>query len=139
MKIIGPVRLGKDADLRYTPGGDAVASFSAAFNYGKPDSEGNRPSQWIEFSLWGKRAETLQKYLLKGKQFVVYARDPYIHTYEKKDGGTGFTLKATIDDIDFIGKRDELEQERRIEPEPTKQKLEPVSGGVDEFHDDIHF
>ena len=65
--ITGAFRLGRDAELRYTPGkNEPVINLALAFNWGQKGEDGNRPSQWIEASLWGKRAEALAPYLLKG-------------------------------------------------------------------------
>jgi single-strand DNA-binding protein len=62
MKLIGICRLGRDAETRYTSTGEAVCGFSAAFDYGRKEG-GRRPSQWVEFTLWGKRAEALAEQL----------------------------------------------------------------------------
>jgi single-strand DNA-binding protein len=134
MKIIGLIRVGKDSVLKYTPSGDAVLNFSGAYSYGKLN---NKQTQWIEYSLFGKRAESLQQYIVAGKQLLVYASDLHASTYDKKDGSTGVSIKARVDDIEFVGKRDESEQGKRTEP--SQQTLETVSGGVDEFRDDIPF
>lgn len=56
MILTGLARLGADADLRYTQGGEPVATLRLAFNYGQKDSSGSKPTQWIEASLFGKRA-----------------------------------------------------------------------------------
>ena len=55
----GLARIGRDVELRFLPQGDAVANISLAFTYGRKDSEGKRPTQWVEASIWSKRAEAL--------------------------------------------------------------------------------
>ena len=59
MQMIGLARLGRDAELRTTQSGEKVASLSLAFNWGMKGQDGNRPTQWVDGSLWGKRAEVL--------------------------------------------------------------------------------
>lgn len=58
--------LGKDAEIRYLPNGDPVASFSIADSQGKDKS-----SLWWNCSIFGKRAESLAPYLLKGQTVTV--------------------------------------------------------------------
>ena len=61
-------RLGRDAELRHTQGGDAVCSFSVAVDVRKGrDKETN----WWRVSLWGKRGEALAPYLRKGSSVTV--------------------------------------------------------------------
>jgi single-strand DNA-binding protein len=63
--------IGRDAELRRTGDGDPVAGFPVGVSNGK-DKDGNwRDSTWFDCSLWGKRAEALAPYLLKGGKVVV--------------------------------------------------------------------
>ena len=55
--LAGVFRIGRDAEVRHTAKGDSVANLSLAYNYGQKGSDGKRPSQWIDGSLWGKRAD----------------------------------------------------------------------------------
>ena len=64
--MIGLARLGRDAEIRTTSQGDSVATLALAFSYGRKGSDGNRPTQWVDAALWGKRAEALAPYLTKG-------------------------------------------------------------------------
>ena len=59
-------QLGKDAEQRFLPNGDAVASFSVADSQGK-----DKPTIWWNCSLFGKRAEALTQYLTKGQAVTV--------------------------------------------------------------------
>ena len=75
MKAFGLARIGRDAEIRHTAGGDAVASLSLAFTYGRKGEDGKRPTQWVDASLWGKRAEALAQYLTKGSLVAVTPED----------------------------------------------------------------
>jgi len=110
------MRLGKDATIRYTPGGDAVANLSLAYNYGKKDGEGKRPSQWVSATLWGERATKLAQYLLKGQQLCVTLDDIHVETYERREGGTGVNLKARVVSLEFAGSKPAGEEK----PGPAK-------------------
>lgn len=66
--------IGRDAEVRHTHSGDPVAGFSVAVDNGK-DSNGNRRDPtWYDASLWGKRAEALAPYLLKGGKITLTGR-----------------------------------------------------------------
>lgn len=110
-QIAGVFRIGRDTEVRFTQGGDPVASLSLAFNYGRKDQDGKRPSQWIDASLWGKRAESLAQYLTKGSQIYAVLSDPHIETYQGKNG-EGHKLAATVLEIELIGGRREDAQQQ---------------------------
>ena len=75
-RVILVGNLGRDAELRYTPGGAAVATLSLATTEVFKDKEGQRKEQteWHRIVVWGKTAETLNEYLTKGKQIYVEGR-----------------------------------------------------------------
>ena len=75
-KVILVGNLGRDAELRYTPGGAAVAIFSIATTEMWNDKSGQRQerTEWHNIDLWGKQAESLSDYLQKGKQVFVEGR-----------------------------------------------------------------
>jgi hypothetical protein len=73
--IIG--NLGRDCELRYTAGGTAVATINVATTESWTDkSTGERKEQteWHRCVLWGKTAESLQEFLVKGKQIYLEGR-----------------------------------------------------------------
>jgi single-strand DNA-binding protein len=75
-KVILVGNLGRDAELRYTPGGAAVATLNLATTEVWNDKSGQRQekTEWHRCVLWGKQAESLQEYLTKGKQIYVEGR-----------------------------------------------------------------
>jgi len=75
-KVILVGNLGRDVELRYTPGGSAVATLNLATTEVWNDKGGQRQerTEWHRVSLWGKQAESLREYLLKGKQIYVEGR-----------------------------------------------------------------
>jgi single-strand DNA-binding protein len=68
--------LGRDAEMRFTAGGAAVANFSLATTDKWTDKDGQKQerTEWHRVVLWGKTAEALQEYLTKGKQIYVEGR-----------------------------------------------------------------
>lgn len=95
-------QLGKDAEQRFLPNGDAVASFSVADSQGK-----DKPTIWWNCSLFGKRAEALTQYLTKG-QAVTVSGNVTQREYMDKDGNKRTAMDVRVNDIALQGgKRDE--------------------------------
>ena len=89
--------VGKDAELRRTNNGDAVLGFSVAIDMGKDKSGNKRDSVWVKCSLWGKRAESLERYITKGSKLVLSGR-PGVDVYEGKG-----SLTISVNDLTFMG------------------------------------
>ena len=77
--------LTRDPELRYTPDGTPVASFTIAVNRPFTTRQGEREADFIPIVVWRKRAETCSEYLAKGSQVAVDGR-LQIRSYEDKDG-----------------------------------------------------
>ena len=75
-KVILVGNLGRDAELRYTPGGAAVATLNLATTevWNDRNNQRQEKTEWHRVVLWGKQAESLQEYLTKGKQIYVEGR-----------------------------------------------------------------
>ena len=138
MKANGLARIGRDVELRHTPNGEAVANLSLAFTYGKRGADGKRPTQWVEAALWGKRAESLAPYLLKGQQVVAYLEDVSIQTFRKQDGTDGVKLAARVGDLELIAGQGEGQQQA---PAPTRAPApRPAApSGFDDMDSEIPF
>lgn len=125
MKTIGLARLGRDAEIRYTPGGDPVCNLSLAVNYGMKGEDGNRPTQWIDASLWGKQAEALVQYLVKGSVHCFALSDVHIEPFTRGDGSAGTKLAARVDSVE-LGPRKDAAQDGSA-PAPARQAA-PAGG-----------
>lgn len=119
MQMIGLARLGRDAEIRYTHDGEPVASLSLAFEHGRRGTDGKRPTQWVDATLWGKRAESLAPYLLKGGAVVVTLDDPHIEEFQKRDGSTGTKLVGKVTALELAGKPAQAEEAPRPAPAPA--------------------
>ena len=100
--ISGVFRIGRDAEVRTAGTGDAVCSLSLAYDYGRKGEDGKRPTQWLDASLWGKRATTLAQYLVKGQLIYAVINDPHIEEYKKKEGGNGVKMAGSVGEIELI-------------------------------------
>jgi single-strand DNA-binding protein len=99
-KVILVGNLGRDAELRYTPGGAAVATLNMATTEVWNDKAGQKQekTEWHRVVLWGKSAETLSEYLTKGKQIYVEGR-LQTRQWDDKDGNKRYTTEIRGDRI----------------------------------------
>jgi single-strand DNA-binding protein len=103
-KVILVGNLGRDAELRYTPGGAAVATINMATTEVWNDKAGQRQekTEWHRVVLWGKTAESLNEYLTKGKQIYVEGR-LQTRQWDDKDGNKRYTTEIRGDRIVLLG------------------------------------
>src|SRR4030081_893000 len=103
-KVILVGNLGRDAELRYTPAGAAVATLNMATTEVWNDKAGQRQekTEWHRTVLWGKQAESLQEYLTKGKQIYVEGR-LQTRQWDDKDGNKKYTTEVKADRITLLG------------------------------------
>jgi single-strand DNA-binding protein len=87
-RVILVGRLGKDPEIKYTPSGMAMASFSLATDENRKDSDGKWQSQteWHNLILWGKEAERAGEYLKKGRLIYIEGR-LQTRSWEDAQGG----------------------------------------------------
>ena len=103
-KVILVGNLGRDAELRYTPGGAAVATINMATTEVWNDKAGQRQekTEWHRVVLWGKTAESLTEYLTKGKQIYVEGR-LQTRQWDDKDGNKRYTTEIRGDRVVLLG------------------------------------
>lgn len=103
-KVLLVGNLGRDAELRYTPGGAAVATLNLATTDTWNDKGGQRheKTEWHRLILWGKPAEALQEYLTKGKQIFVEGR-LQTRQWDDKDGNKRYTTEVRVDRVVLLG------------------------------------
>lgn len=109
-------QLGKDAEQRFLPNGDAVASFSVADSQGK-----DKPTIWWNCSLFGKRAESLAQYLTKG-QAVTVAGNVTQREYTDKDGNKRTAMDVRVNDIALQGGKREQQAEPQRQSAPAQRQ-----------------
>ena len=105
-KVILVGNLGRDAEVRHTSGGTAVATLSLATTDIWTDKGGQRQekTEWHRVVLWGKTAETLQEYLLKGRQIYVEGR-LQTRQWDDRDGNKRYTTETRADRVVLLGGR----------------------------------
>src|SRR6476619_3157730 len=105
-KIILIGNLGRDPELRYTPQGIAVCSFSMATNEKRRDKSGELQdlTTWFKVTLWRQQAENAAKYLTKGSPVYIEGR-LRIEEWTDRDNNNRYTLDVQATDMQFIGSR----------------------------------
>jgi len=96
--------LTKDPELRYTPNGKAVVSFSIATTrrYRGADEEFQEETTFIDCEGWGKLAETIAQYLTKGQPIFVEGRLK-LDQWESPEGNRRSRLKVVVERFQFVG------------------------------------
>jgi single-strand DNA-binding protein len=104
-KVILVGNLGRDAELRYTPGGAPVATLNLATTEvwnDKTSGQKQEKTEWHRIVLWGKSAESLSEYLTKGKQIYVEGR-LQTRKWQDKDGNDKYSTEIRSDRIVLLG------------------------------------
>ncbi|CAM3283594.1 single-stranded DNA-binding protein [Corallococcus sp. ZKHCc1 1396] len=106
-KVILIGNLGADPEVRFTPGGQAVANFRIATSESWNDKNGQKQerTEWHRIVVWGKLAELCGEYLKKGRQCFVEGR---LQTREwmDKENKKNYTTEVVATSVTFLGGRD---------------------------------
>ena len=95
--------LTRDPQLRYTPNQMAVCEFGLAVNRRSRSASGEQREEvcFVDITAWGKQAETLSKYVTKGRQIFVEGRLT-LDRWEAQDGQKRSKLKVTLEGFQFL-------------------------------------
>jgi single-strand DNA-binding protein len=129
-KVILLGRLGRDPELRYTQGGQAVANFTIATNESWTNRDGERQerTEWHRIVAWGKQAEFCGNFLSKGRQVYIEGR---IQTreWEDKEGEKRRTTEIIAQTIQGLGGRGEGSSEAGPDDQGSGSSGPSTSGG----------
>lgn len=95
-KVILIGNLGNDPEVKVTPSGKSVTTFSLATQYGK-----DSPTQWHKIEAWEKTGELVAKFLTKGSKAAVEGRLNY--TSSEKDGEKRYFIAIVAERVEFLG------------------------------------
>jgi len=135
-------RLTRDAEMKYLSNGTAVCKFSLAVGkkYKKEDHQVEETS-FVDCTLFGKKAEALNQYLVKGKQIAVEGelkQDRW-----EQDGQNRSKIGVTVNNVQLLGGGTQSDSKpqhsARNDSEPTAFPEEKVENGVFQYDDDIPF
>ncbi len=133
-KVILIGNLGSDPELKYTPNGTAVATFSIATNERWKDKEGNFKdhTEWHRIVAWRKLAEIVGEYLKKGSQVYVEGR-LRTRTWEDQNGMKRTSTEIVADSMQMLGRRE------GVAPSDIAEPPAPGNGDMTANDDDLPF
>ena len=126
--IVG--NIGKSPDIKYTPQGKAVCSFSVAVTEGIDKEH----TEWFSVETWEKTAEAVAKFCDKGNQVLVEGRMK-TRKWTDKDGGTRYSTDLKASRVEFLGSRSDASGQTntnagtRRESAPRSQHGSGTGGG----------
>jgi single-strand DNA-binding protein len=108
-QIILVGNLGNDPEMRYTPNGVPVTSFSLAVSkrWTSQDGQKQEKTTWYRINAWRKEAELASQYLTKGRQVMVVGELDEARMFTGRDGQVHVSLEVTAHTIRFLGGRGE--------------------------------
>jgi single-strand DNA-binding protein len=122
--------LGKDAEVKFMPNGDPVASFSVADSQGK-----DKPTIWWNCQLFGKRASSLAPYLLKGGAVTV-SGNVSEREWMDKEGQKRKSMDIRVSDVALQGGR---KDEAPRAAAPAQRTAAPAKSNFDQDDSDVPF
>lgn len=143
-KVILIGNLGRDPEVRTTPNGQTVASFTLATSRRWKDKEGQRQEQteWHNIVVWGRQAETAGQYLTKGKQVFVEGRLQTRSWEDRTSGEKRYKTEVVCENFQMLGGRGDSGGASRGGEQAHAEPEDPHfqgggGGGMDD--DDIPF
>ncbi|MEW6446937.1 MAG: single-stranded DNA-binding protein [Bacillota bacterium] len=133
-------RLVRDPELRYTPSGTAVASFTVAVDRIFSGRQGERQTDFIDIVVWQKQAEVCHRNLAKGRLVAIEGR-LQIRSYDDSQGIRRKAAEVVADSVRFLDRPREGERPPGAEPvgKADEPFQEPFGEAVDFSDDDIPF
>jgi len=133
-------RLTKDPELRYTPNGVAVTTFTLAVERNYTNQQGQREADFINIVTWRNLAETVANYLKKGRLIAVEGRIQ-IRNYENNEGKRVYVTEVVADNVRFLeSKNSQSQREQRNSDNDQKQDPFVDDGSpIDISDDDLPF
>lgn len=135
VNLIG--RLTRDAELKYTNSGMAVCKLSIAVNRSKKNGDAwEDEANFFDATLWGKIAESLSQYLVKGKQIAVHGE--LRQERWEQDGQNRSKVGININNIQLLGSDSKKNKSKSDNDKPIPERENKHSYN-DDFEDDIPF
>lgn len=132
--------LGRDPEVKYTPGGTAVCDLSLAINRSWFDKNSNSRKDevcWVPVTLFGRQAEVASEYLKKGREVLIEGRLKMDEWDDKETGKKMQRLKVIAENMTMLGKKDgEGVQDNRS---PADSFYDKPEGGSGFDQDDVPF
>lgn len=129
--IIG--HLGRDPEMRYTPSGRPVTTFTIAVSrsWNTADGERRTETEWFNIVAWGNLAEICKQYLYKGQQVYIDGR-LQTRRWEDKEGQKHTSVEVVANEMMMLGDRRDSSSQTQESAEQTDDVATPMAD-EDEF------
>jgi single-strand DNA-binding protein len=121
IQLIG--NLGKDPELRFTPSGSPVTTFSVACNRKyTQDGQSKEETEWFSIVAWNKQAESCNQYLVKGSMVYVEGR-LHTRTWDGQDGQKHYRTEVIASQVIFLDKKQANSERLQEDEEPPPDEV----------------
>ncbi|CAI6329615.1 single-stranded DNA-binding protein (plasmid) [Bacillus subtilis] len=140
-------RLTKDPELRYTPGGKAVATFTLAINRTYTNQQGEREADFIQCVVWKRLAENVANYLKKGSLAGIDGR-LQTRNYENQQGQRVYVTEIICESVQFLDSKNsnnnanQSQQDQQYQQKKNENFRDPFQNEgqpIDISDDDLPF
>jgi len=131
VQIIG--HLGKEPEMRYTPSGKPVTTFTVAVSrsWNTLDGERHNETEWFNVVAWGNLAEICKQYLTKGQQVYIEGR-LQTRRWVDKEGGKHNSVEVVANEMMMLGERRDHNNQAQSASETTSEE-NSMATNEDEF------
>lgn len=127
-----------DPEVRSTPNGVTVCTFTIAVNRRFAQQGGEKATDFFRINAWRQLGENCARYLAKGRKVAVVG-ELQARTYEGKDGATRMSLDVSADEVEFLTPRSQDEGSGYTAPRQNNAAPQDLAGFTDIQSDDIPF
>lgn len=127
-----------DPEVRSTPNGVTVCTFTIAVNRRFAQQGGEKTTDYFRINAWRQLGENCARYLAKGRKVAVIG-ELQARTYEGKDGATRMSLDVSADEVEFLTPRSQDEGSGYSAPRQSNAAPQDLAGFTDIQSDDIPF
>lgn len=134
-KVILLGNLTRDPEVRVTPKGTSICQFGLAVNRDYKTESGEKQSEvtFVDIEAWGKQAETVARYCVKGRPLLIEGRLKFDQWEDKASGQKRSKLKVVLESFQFIGGREAGAEDRPMSP-PLRNNT-PATAGLNPSED----
>ena len=130
-------RITRDIELKYAPSGTAIANLSIAIDRSRKDADGNKVTDFIDVVAFGKTAELVSQYCVKGV-LIGISGELQIDTWKTDEGFTRKAAKVVAERVDFLSSKSDTEKLRAAQldgppAEAQAHEQAPVADDDDPF------
>ena len=127
-----------DPEVRSTPSGVTVCTFTIAVNRRFANQSGERQTDFFRINAWRQLGDTCARYLAKGRKVAVVG-ELQARTYEAKDGTTRMSLDVSADEVEFLTPKSTDDNGSGYSAPRPQASAQDLAGFTDINSDDLPF